>query len=171
MQGVHLMPITAALWRERLKNALAEPCARERDHLLSDLAYEAVGTEDPELVDGLFSVFELPLDSSLLQSFVNALGSTSFELYSRGFARRAGTLLSHASTWAASLVDYPGRQVTQHEVQALVDAVFAQQGGRSNLATLQALVLDSGLASDEPWRTFARATPSDLEPRQTGKPR
>jgi hypothetical protein len=143
-------------WRLRLRAALAMPHAREADHTLAELAYEVLGTSDPETIDMLMAVFTQGLDSSLLQSYVNALGSVPFDAYCSAYARNLPVLLEKAPRWAVSLLDYPGGDMSEADCAQLVAAVLDGEGGPALLDSIGSLIEQLRLSSDHPWGTVLR---------------
>ena len=143
-------------WKLRLLAALAMPQAREADRTLAALPYEVVGASDPETIDTLMAVFTHRLDSSLLQSYVNALGSVPFDAYCSAYARNLPELLEKAPRWAVSLLDYPGSEMSLAQCAQLVAAVRGRDGGAALLDGLGSLIEDLRLSSEHPWSAILR---------------
>lgn len=141
-------------WRERLSALRTQRPSRTRDLSLSSVVDEAFDASDPDNVEALLLSFASDIDTSVLQSFENALGRIDPVLYFSSLGRCFGVMATFNPKIATERINYPGRELTTAELNECFSAFAANLAGVDLLVLMRSTIVEWRLLGSDPYRTF-----------------
>lgn len=141
-------------WRERLSVLRTQRPSRTRDLSLSLIVDEAFDVADQDNVEALLLSFTSDIDTSVLQSFENALGRIDHALYFSSLGRCFEVMAKVNPRIATERINYPGRELTAPELNEGFLAFAANLASVDLLVLMRSTIVEWRLLGSEPYRTF-----------------
>ncbi|WP_434713684.1 hypothetical protein NMA58_25560 (plasmid) [Rhizobium sp. YTUHZ045] len=141
-------------WHLRLANLRNQHPSRMRDIALSHLVDEDFDADDEKNIKELLLSFTSDIDTSLLQSFENALGRVDHRRYFLALGRCYQTMMAINPKVATERINYPSRELVGTETKEAFDPFVSCLDSVELLEPMRRMIVEWRLRGSEPYRAF-----------------
>lgn len=145
---------TAPAWHLRLANLRDQRPSRSRDIALSALVDEDFDPADEQNIEELLLSFVADVDTSVLQSFENALGKAEYRHYFFALGRCYARMSAVSPRVATERLNFPARELSEAEVKESFNEFVAGLEKLEFLELMRRTIVEWRLLGSEPYRTF-----------------
>lgn len=145
---------TAPAWHLRLANLRDQRPSRPRDIALSALVDEDFDAADEQNIEELLLSFVADVDTSVLQSFENALGRAEYRRYFLALGRCYARMSAVSPRVATERINFPARELGEAEVKESFNEFVAGLEQLELLELMRRTIVEWRLLGSEPYGTF-----------------